>query len=137
MPVETPPNPPVERRLPEGLLSQVFGRYRVFVDAWPIVTTLLLLSGAVGIEAHFMLLGINASEVLTLEEYTIYGALGLVIAFAVAMACVAYLGSVMALRSPRGVAWSQRLAARHPRVFAFTRARPNLVMTVIIAPIIL
>ena len=85
MPVETPPNPPVERRLPEGLLSQVFGRYRVFVDAWPIVTTLLLLSGAVGIEAHFMLLGVNASEVLTLEEYTIFGALGLVIAFAVAM----------------------------------------------------
>jgi hypothetical protein len=84
MPADKSSDPAIESRRTDGLFGRVFGRYRVFVDAWPIVTTILLLSGALGIEAHFFMLGVNASEVLTLEEFTIYAVLGLVIALAVA-----------------------------------------------------
>jgi len=113
----------------------VFGRYRVFVDAWPIVTTLLLLSGALGIEAHFFMLGVNASDVLTLEEFTIYGVLGLLIALAVAMIGVAYFGSLLLCRNPRMIARIRRASgSRHWAAgYAYAGRRPFLISTVFIA----
>lgn len=76
---ETKASAPQEKRATAWQALQRFAdRLRPLVDFWPLLTTCLVLSGAIGVHFYFCSLGIASQDILTIEEYTVQSIFGLI-----------------------------------------------------------
>jgi hypothetical protein len=60
-----------------GVPRALFERYRFIVDFWPIITTGLVMSGAIGMHLYLKLLDVPADSVITIDEYVVHSVYGM------------------------------------------------------------